>query len=256
MKVFVSLTFDDGNESQYTDFYPVLEKYGFRGTFYIVTSQIGMAGKMSFDQLRDLFRHGNEIGSHTHTHPHLTKLPDRFVELELRKSKEVLEEFDPQSLACPAGDYDSRVIGIAKKYYTSARGYRDPGETVNTGVNTGRTSELYALKTIPARDFMRQPEIVSKVRSNKKWIILVLHGDWPDTSFFPWFFKNKIVPVVRYRTLTLSNIRGFLNNLVNGVQKPEEPGLEDVCRLIDESGLKVLTVSEAVRKMYKIKQRD
>ncbi|MGA9298286.1 MAG: polysaccharide deacetylase family protein, partial [Nitrososphaeraceae archaeon] len=33
---FVILTFDDGYKSQYTTVKPILDKYGYKGTFYVV----------------------------------------------------------------------------------------------------------------------------------------------------------------------------------------------------------------------------
>ncbi len=40
----VVFTFDDGGLEHYEDAAPILEKYGFRGTFNVVASTIGLIG--------------------------------------------------------------------------------------------------------------------------------------------------------------------------------------------------------------------
>ena len=68
-------------------------------------------------ELRDLAERGIEIGSHTSTHPHLTRLTQRELELELRESHERLEEgLDRRCrfLAYPYGEHDERVRTAAR----------------------------------------------------------------------------------------------------------------------------------------------
>lgn len=104
---------------------------------------------MSEEQIKDLYNHGNEIGSHTHTHPHLPKLSDNKLDFELRKSKEILKPFKAETLAYPYGEYDNRVISHVSRYYTSARGYYNPTEISPSFVsNMGLGHERYCLKTI------------------------------------------------------------------------------------------------------------
>ena len=79
---------------------------------------------MSEQMLRSLRSKGWEIGSHTRTHPHLTKLSDLQVDAELRDSKKFLEKIlsaKVASFAYPFGDYDARIKAIAARHYTFAR---------------------------------------------------------------------------------------------------------------------------------------
>jgi peptidoglycan/xylan/chitin deacetylase (PgdA/CDA1 family) len=67
----VVLTFDDGDESIYRYAYPLLEKYGMRGTVFVITSKMGQRWNdlsiSSIDQLREMQRLGvMAIESHTH----------------------------------------------------------------------------------------------------------------------------------------------------------------------------------------------
>ena len=78
----VILTFDDGLEEHYNIAAPLLEKYGFRGIFNIVTDLVGTTeesamGKrtyMTWDQIRDLVARDHALGNHSRTHPNLEKL--------------------------------------------------------------------------------------------------------------------------------------------------------------------------------------
>lgn len=84
-KALVSLTFDDGLRSQFERGVPILDRYGFPGTFFLVanTDSIFTDGwaefnglewhkidwrKSDIDLLKSMIRRGHEIGAHTITH--------------------------------------------------------------------------------------------------------------------------------------------------------------------------------------------
>ncbi len=72
----VLLTFDDGDLTHYTQALPVLDKYGFKATFFIMTAAIGRRGKQHYmdkAQLKDLADRGHEIGAHTWDHQNVKK---------------------------------------------------------------------------------------------------------------------------------------------------------------------------------------
>lgn len=87
----VVFSFDDGGVSFYTKAAPILEKYGFKGVFFISTGYIGTPGFLSEDQIKELAKGGHIIGSHTHTHPtDLSKLSTEEVVEEWKKSYSIL----------------------------------------------------------------------------------------------------------------------------------------------------------------------
>ncbi len=87
----VAFTFDDGGVSFLTIAAPILEKYGFRGYFFISTKYIGSSGFLSCDQIKELDSRGHIIGSHTHTHPDsLSKLSKDEIRQEWEESAKVL----------------------------------------------------------------------------------------------------------------------------------------------------------------------
>lgn len=70
----VALSYDDGLKDHYEIVAPMLEKYGLRGTFTLVTDLIGRPSRMSWDDVRDLVRRGHDVASHTCSHPRLSEL--------------------------------------------------------------------------------------------------------------------------------------------------------------------------------------
>jgi len=53
----IILTFDDGYEDNYTNAFPILQEFGYIGTFFIITNNpdTGRPGYMSWDQLREMY---------------------------------------------------------------------------------------------------------------------------------------------------------------------------------------------------------
>ena len=133
----VSITFDDGFRSVYELARPVLKQFGWPGTLFVVTSQVGSEAPMSWpgidqwlggeheselvpsgwDELAELQAEGWEIGSHTHRHPHLTRLGADEQLAELRRSRDEIErrlDMRCTSLAYPYGDHDEGVCDSAE----------------------------------------------------------------------------------------------------------------------------------------------
>jgi peptidoglycan/xylan/chitin deacetylase (PgdA/CDA1 family) len=82
----IGLTFDDGYVDNLTVAMPILQKYGFTATCYVVSECIGTYNQwdaeqlnvrkplMTVAQLRQWADAGMEVGSHTRTHPRLDQL--------------------------------------------------------------------------------------------------------------------------------------------------------------------------------------
>lgn len=65
----IIFTFDDGGVSFATVIPDILEKYGFKGVFFISTKYIGTTGFLTESQIKELSVRGHVIGAHSHTHP-------------------------------------------------------------------------------------------------------------------------------------------------------------------------------------------
>lgn len=66
-KAAISLTYDDGIPNHLDIAMPMLESFGFRGTFYLITIAEYMRERK--DDWRKAFERGHEIGNHTARHP-------------------------------------------------------------------------------------------------------------------------------------------------------------------------------------------
>src|SRR5688500_18355637 len=65
----VIFIFSDGLKSQFTNAKPILDKYGFKGTFDVVCNYVGTKnGYMDWDEIKELHNENHDIGSHSMTH--------------------------------------------------------------------------------------------------------------------------------------------------------------------------------------------
>ncbi len=128
----VHTTFDDAFRSAATVF-PALERLGVSAQIFVCTryARAGaplsipeLAGDdpaelatMSWDELREHADRGVQIGSHTVSHSHLTRLSDAELRRELEASKEEAEAElgrPCRELAYPYGEHDERVRAAAR----------------------------------------------------------------------------------------------------------------------------------------------
>jgi peptidoglycan/xylan/chitin deacetylase (PgdA/CDA1 family) len=112
----VLLTFDDGGKSALTAG-ELLDKRGWKGHFFIVTSLIGSRTFIDPDGIRALHSAGHVIGSHSHTHPNIFRElePARMLE-EWRLSSDILSQVTGApcvSASVPGGDISARVLASA-----------------------------------------------------------------------------------------------------------------------------------------------
>jgi peptidoglycan/xylan/chitin deacetylase (PgdA/CDA1 family) len=127
----VAITFDDGYLDNYAAAFPILQRYGFVATIFIVPGFVGAARRwertrpvplMTWSHAREMARHGISFQSHTSTHPDLTGCDDERLWRELAGSRREIEERIGErvsALAYPFGAFDSRVLG-----FTERAGYR------------------------------------------------------------------------------------------------------------------------------------
>jgi peptidoglycan/xylan/chitin deacetylase (PgdA/CDA1 family) len=111
-----AVTFDDGIASALEFGLPVLGASGAQGTMFPRLDTLGTHGRVTAADLCELRARGWEVGSHTVSHPDLTRLADAELELELEASRDELERLlgiPCISLAYPLGRVDRRVADAA-----------------------------------------------------------------------------------------------------------------------------------------------
>lgn len=145
----VVITFDDGNLDVFKIAYPILEKYGFVATFYVVNQYVNGKNMISTDQVKELIDQGWEIGSHSEHHQNLTA-ENADLETEIRLSKLHLADklgVPINSFAYPFGSVNEEVITkTIRSGYTSAVGL---GESITHG----RYDVFYLIRMEIQRDY-------------------------------------------------------------------------------------------------------
>jgi peptidoglycan/xylan/chitin deacetylase (PgdA/CDA1 family) len=91
----VMITFDDTDEEQFSIGKTEMDKYGFKGVYFIMTISIGRPRYMTKEQIRQLADEGHVIGSHTWRHDRVDRLKDLNT-IEYRGKKIEVNEWDFQ----------------------------------------------------------------------------------------------------------------------------------------------------------------
>ena len=134
------LTFDDAYESLYQHVFPVLKRYGFPASIFIVAGRSGghndwpgqPAGiphlpVLGWNQIREMDAAGIEFGAHTIHHPRLDRLPDDQARIEILGSKRIIEEqlgHSIGSFAYPYGRFNTTIKIIVQSAFSCACGTR------------------------------------------------------------------------------------------------------------------------------------
>lgn len=180
----LAVTFDDAFDSVRTLAAPVLADLGLPATVFVATDWVdqslrwpevahwaqtvhaGELRSMSWASLRGLASSGWEIGSHTCTHPHLSRLDSVAIDSELRRSREACLErgITCRSIAYPFGDADDRVRAAAADVgYEAAAGLsaasfvsRSRYDWPRVGVWHGEPNWRFELKAWPLTASLRK----------------------------------------------------------------------------------------------------
>jgi peptidoglycan/xylan/chitin deacetylase (PgdA/CDA1 family) len=126
----VIINFDDSHKNQYTYAKPILDKYGFKATFFEVCNWVE-AGYRELDMtttwkdIAALQQDGMDIEAHTMNHPNLNNLSLAGLDYEVGQSKQCLinHGINPTIFAYPNGEgsNNSTVVNTVAKYYNLAR---------------------------------------------------------------------------------------------------------------------------------------
>jgi peptidoglycan/xylan/chitin deacetylase (PgdA/CDA1 family) len=125
----VVLTFDDGYRGLLEHAVPVLERFGFSATFFLVSDRVGGSNTwdarhgdpprplLDWREAAMLLGLGMEVGSHSRTHPFLTRLPESQLQDEILGSKRTIEDRlgVPVRFFCyPHGLHDDRCLRLVE----------------------------------------------------------------------------------------------------------------------------------------------
>jgi peptidoglycan/xylan/chitin deacetylase (PgdA/CDA1 family) len=192
-EALITVTFDDGWESVYTQAMPLLNKYGIRTTQYIIADTGKDFNYISDFQIREMLRTGHELDSHTFTHADLPTKNDKDLKHELLDSQKNLQSrfgskmFD--DLASPYGHTDDRVMQLLQTIYRSHR--NTDGDYYNGvsefDVNVAGNFDRYNIIGVTIRHDTTADDLKKLVDfaiANNGWLVLTYHAvDDEDSAF-------------------------------------------------------------------------
>ncbi|MHA0289051.1 polysaccharide deacetylase family protein [Mycobacterium sp. C3-094] len=141
----VGLTFDDGYQDFITTALPMLQRFGYTASIFVLAGRLGGTNEWSRPgpekalltaaEVRELDRSGMEVGSHGLQHVSLVKADDEQLNAEVIRSRDILAEVlghEVGGFCYPYGYLDARVVGVAR-----TAGY-DYACAVKTSAEIGR----------------------------------------------------------------------------------------------------------------------
>jgi peptidoglycan/xylan/chitin deacetylase (PgdA/CDA1 family) len=169
----ISYTFDDNLRDQYTLAVPMLNEFGFKGTFFVIpgaTAETPDEGKLKADrprawggiswpELKEMSDEGHEIASHTWSHPNLQKLPVEEVDAQFGKASGAITSRigkPPLTVAFPFNASTPELKAAALKYHVAYRSYQTSvgGKSSVTSINAW----------------------ADVLVEEKKWGVMMIHG--------------------------------------------------------------------------------
>src|ERR687896_152097 len=159
----VILSFGNAPKSQYTDAKPILDKYGFKASFFVVCNWISDSDKdnshMTWQDIQTLHNDGHDIGAKSLNHKDLTTLSASELDFEVGESKKCLDNqnIDARVFGTPYGKgwdnptvidtiskyYDFAITGFSNLMYLNCDGWNEQEEVDNYNSNVQTDCRTY-----------------------------------------------------------------------------------------------------------------
>lgn len=125
----VALTFDDGYADTLTTAAPLIKRYGFSATCYVVSEAVGTHNHwdaeylqerkslMSHEQIEQWLAAGMELGSHSRSHARLRELPRDAARYEIAESRAELRRrfgVPVDHFAYPFGHFSAETVELVR----------------------------------------------------------------------------------------------------------------------------------------------
>jgi peptidoglycan/xylan/chitin deacetylase (PgdA/CDA1 family) len=169
----LSITFDDGSYNQFTVAMPILNKWNFKATYYIISGYVDAhVGGVTWDTIRKTASYGHEIASHTVNHAALVSLSTQgnidSIKEELSLSKNKIDSNVTNqkclTMAYPWAWHNKIVDSLTALYYIAGR---------TAGYLEDQTpSNYYGLAGVIVYPNTTMGDLNQLVDYNNRW------GDW------------------------------------------------------------------------------
>jgi len=115
----IVITFDDGYRELFNNLYPILKKYNFKATLFLISQFIGGERYLDWWQIKEMVNSGLvEIGDHTLNHPSLLKNGEEEEKNQVNGAKMIIEQNLGRQVnvfAYPYGSYNQTSEKILKE---------------------------------------------------------------------------------------------------------------------------------------------
>lgn len=202
----ISVSFDDASMTQYTEGVPVLDKYGIKATFAVISGWMNenpslsaekgnfSIEKFGWKQARELLENGHEIASHNEFHIKLDTVPaDRVYDMMLNSRLTIEQNINHPvyTFVFPYSSTKDFLFPLTVKAgYLFARTGTD-----QTNIKNNLDFSRLATVAIYNENNPTPEEFKEKIDSAyDKWIILNYHHIFPDDS--------KEMNLLRYHNVT------------------------------------------------------
>jgi len=207
---YITFAFDDGYRS-WGEAGELLEKYGWRGTFYTCLRNVVYIRKdgrkrmfplsdvITWDELKTLKQRGHEIACHGTRHIDLKRCDEREVKMELVDSLEVFKShrFNVTTYGCAFNSYPRFLPDFALEHYNSFRDWVGENKYPITSriYHVQRSGEAYE----------------SLLNGDNKWVVSTWH-DITDSGFKKYLKKISEMKNVKVKTVKWMYANAFKGN--------------------------------------------
>ena len=171
-KGIISITFDDGHVSQFTAAKPILDKYGYKATNFIIPDYIGTSNYNTQAQVDIEAQSGWDIAGHHQTD--LSTLSNDQLIVTLKSVRSYLNSHGYKGsdlFAYPNGAENPAIIKTLRRFFTSGRTIVDSPQAINYIDSMRINCRIVHNDDTPSTV---QGWIDSAV-SNNEWLILCFH---------------------------------------------------------------------------------
>ena len=187
-EIALSLTFDDGRESQVIHGTPLFDEFGVKATFYVLPSAV----EKKLNEWKAAVKNGHEIGNHSRVHPcsgnfhwsrknALEEYTPEKMKVELKQANTEIKKLlsvDATQFAYPCGQtfvgrgkLTSSYVPVIAELFQTGRGW------LSEAPNDPMYCDQWQLTGIESdgKDFEKILTIINQARAQRSWVVLAGH---------------------------------------------------------------------------------
>jgi len=189
----IAFNFDDGLSSAMIAA-DILEQYGGKGTFNIISGAVNGVGYLTNSQILDLHNRGHEITSHSTSATVLNGLSVTDMDLALRNSQSAIANIigvNPRTFVYPSGTGNTREHQVSSRYYDRVR------KSIGRFMNSKNTFIISTMESLQSGDKDIAKKYLKYLHDNDVNGNLIFHyiGDGPST---PYMTIENFTEIVKY----------------------------------------------------------